>query len=67
MIVLVRSVDNSCVPALESRLKRLIRDGLITAFLRDGVWVSTVPESLEHERVHRPRRKDRPVPLTTPL
>ncbi|MCM2357292.1 MAG: hypothetical protein NDI77_04030 [Geobacteraceae bacterium] len=39
MVILVRCCDGTCSLALQSRLGELIKDGLVTAFLRDGEWV----------------------------
>lgn len=39
MIVLVRCCDDTYSLALKSRLDHLVKDGLITAFLRDGEWI----------------------------
>ena len=47
MVLLVRCSDNTCSVALKSRLKDLINNGIVTAFLQDGEWVvaqKTVPK-----------------------
>jgi hypothetical protein len=49
MVVLVRCSNDTCVPALESRLSDLIRDGLITAFFREGLWVNLGRTTPHHE------------------
>lgn len=39
MVVLVRCSNGTNTLALESRLDKLIRDGLIEAYLKDGRWI----------------------------
>ncbi len=39
MVVLVRCSDSTCTLALESRVKDLIKEGLIVEVLRNGTWV----------------------------
>jgi hypothetical protein len=39
MVILVRCSDDTCSLAMESLLPGLIRDGLVSAFLRNGEWV----------------------------
>ena len=43
MVILVRCVNGSYSLALESRLDELINDGLVTAFLNDGEWITAGP------------------------
>ena len=40
MVLLVRCSDNTCSVALKSRLNDLVNAGLVTAFLRDGQWIT---------------------------
>jgi len=40
MVLLVRCRDNTCSVALKSRLNDLANDGLVTAYLRNGEWVT---------------------------
>lgn len=40
MVLLVRCNDNTCSVALKSRLNDLVRAGLVTAFLRNGEWIT---------------------------
>lgn len=49
MVVLVRCLDRTCAPALESRLDDLISQGQITAFLCNGVWIEVVQKQEEYE------------------
>lgn len=42
MVVLVRCSDETHTLALESRLDKLINDGLIVAYLKDGQWIPTI-------------------------
>ncbi|RII26419.1 MAG: hypothetical protein CXR31_12080 [Geobacter sp.] len=49
MVVLVRCPNNTCVPALESRLPDLIREGLITAFFREGLWINMGKTAAHYE------------------
>lgn len=58
MVVLVRCTNNTVTVALESNLGQLIKDGLITSFLRSGEWIDTVNR--------QPEWKIRPVQLSEP-
>jgi len=40
MVLLVRCRDYTCSVALETRLNDLVSDGLVTAYLRNGQWVT---------------------------
>ncbi len=40
MVVLVRCSDDTYSVAMESRLDELVMEGLVTAYLRDGEWVT---------------------------
>ncbi|HLO25843.1 MAG TPA: hypothetical protein VK187_07005 [Geobacteraceae bacterium] len=40
MVLLVRCKDNTCSVALKSCLNDLVREGLVTAYLRNGEWVA---------------------------
>jgi hypothetical protein len=42
MVLLVRCRDNTCSVALKSRLNALVNEGLVTAYLRDGEWVTVL-------------------------
>jgi len=63
MVVLVRCSDDTCVPALEKHLSRLIHEGLITAFLRDGIWVSIGTSPGTHD-ITSPQRTTRRLTAT---
>lgn len=49
MVVLVRCLDKTCAPALESCLDELISRGEISAFLRNGVWIDVAHRQEEYE------------------
>ena len=66
MVVLVRCLNDICVPALESRLPDLIREGLITAFLRDGLWIN-LGMTTTHFEVSPPRNTRQHMISTAPL
>lgn len=53
MVVLVRCSNETNTLALESRLDKLIRDGLIVAYLKDGRWVPTGEVSVPHRAIDR--------------
>lgn len=59
MVLLVRCCDGSCSLALKSRLGELIKEGLVTAFLRDGEWVLTGqhPARRDWPATRRPRER----------
>ena len=40
MVVLVRCSNDTCSLALKSHLNDLIDDGLVTAFLSNGEWIT---------------------------
>lgn len=44
MVFLVRCFDDTFALALESRLDQLKNQGLISAVLRDGIWIDVKPE-----------------------
>jgi hypothetical protein len=48
---LVRCLDNTFAPALESRLDYLISSGLISAFLSNGKWMAVTPKKDEPQMV----------------
>ncbi|GFE56125.1 hypothetical protein AOG1_00030 [Geobacter sp. AOG1] len=66
MVVLVRCSNETCVPALESRLSDLIRDGLITAFLRDGLWIN-LGKTAPHHEAPPPKSTRRLIATVAPL
>ena len=49
MVLLVRCSNGSYSLALESRLDELINDGLVTAFLHAGEWITVGPLHLKHD------------------
>ena len=63
MVVLVRCLDNTCAPALESCLDDLINQGQISAFLCNGIWIEVAQKQEEYEH---PASK-RTMPRITPM
>jgi hypothetical protein len=64
MVLLVRCSDNTCSVALKSRLKELINEGLVTAFLRNGEWVAADKDPMLG-RARQQKRK--PASLTASI
>ncbi len=54
MVVLVRCTDDTITVAQESKLSKLIKDGLIKSYLRSGEWMDAV--NLQ------PKPRKRPAP-----
>lgn len=65
MVILVRCCDDSCSLALKSHLPGLIKDGLVSAFLRNGEWVEAKRPVVAINRldINTPLRRSNPAPL----
>ena len=67
MVLLVRCSDNTCSVALKSRLKDLINNGLVTAFLQDGEWVVAEKTVTKREYIPSPQPTGNIASLAAPL
>ncbi len=65
MVVLVRCCDDTCSLALKSRLDKLIKAGLVTAVLHEGVWVKTGHSTATRDPAPPRRPKNRVTALVT--
>ncbi len=67
MVLLVRCSDNTCSVALKSRLKDLINNGLVTAFLQDGEWIAAQKTAAKRGYLPPPQPAVNIASLAAPL
>jgi len=67
MILLVRCRDNTCSVALKSHLDDLINEGLVTAFLRNGEWITAEKTRTMRECASSKQPKVKHAPPAAPF